>query len=205
MPLTIYALEKFVAQDISQLTECIAVPVASEFPDSSSWLKFFVLNSIFKITLPNDRAAFAFAIIRRAEGAIEDYETAREALVRIAAGDKSISVYFRCLRHFESSIASLYQALDFIRKALKINLFDQGDDSPEERLNLLYNRSKHAAPEKLPEGQLHAIWIRKTGLFTDGASLTFDELRNLICFISGIADMFAKGEYPNQPSSSPDP
>src|SRR2546428_190967 len=135
MPLSMYALDTFVAQDLSQLTECRPAPIAPEFPDYSSWLSSFALNWIFRIPLPKDKAALAFALIRRAEGAIGDYEEARTHLARLVAGGRSISLYFRCLRRFESTVAMLYQSLDFVRRALGIKLFDPGDGSPYERLN----------------------------------------------------------------------
>ena len=74
MPLSMYALDNFVAQDLSQLTECRPAPIAPEFPDYSSWLSLFALNWILTIPLPKEKAVLAFALIRRAEGAIEDYE-----------------------------------------------------------------------------------------------------------------------------------
>lgn len=78
MPLSMYALDNFVAQDLSQLTECRPAPIAPEFPDYSSWLSLFALNWILTIPLPKEKAVLAFALIRRAEGAIEDYEGARD-------------------------------------------------------------------------------------------------------------------------------
>jgi len=194
MSLSIYALDNFVAQDLSQLTECRAAPVAQEFPDCSSWLSSFVLNRILRTPLTAEKAALIFALIRRAEGAVVDYEEARELLMNMADGNRTISFYFRCLRRFESSVGMLYQSLDFVRKALGIQLFTQGDGSPYERLNQIYNKGRHSNPEALPAGQLHAVWIKNDGLYTDGANLTFDELRELILEIGRIADKLAKGE-----------
>jgi hypothetical protein len=204
MPLSMYALDNFVAQDLSQLTECQAVPVAPEFPDCSSWLSSFVLNWILHISLSKEKAALAFALIRRAEGAVVDYEEARELLTDIVGGKRNISLYFRCLRRFESSVGMLYQSLDFARKALGVKLFIQGDGSPYERLNQIYNNSRHSNPEALPAGQLHAVWIKNDGLYTDGANLTFAELRDLILDIGRIAEKLAKGEVPAEPNATVD-
>lgn len=204
MPLSLYALDNFVAQDLSQLTECGAAPVAAEFPDYQSWLSSFVLNWIFRIPLSKDKAALAFALIRRAEAAISDYEEARTDLSVLVAGKRDIAIYFRSLRKFESAVSVLYQALDFGRKALGVKLFTQGDGSSYERLNLIYNKSRHADPEALPAGHLHAVWLKNEGLIADGASLPFDELRDLIHQIGRIADKLAKGEVPAEPSDEPD-
>ncbi len=196
MPLSFYALDNFVAQELSLLNECRADPIATDFPDYQSWLSSFVLNWMLHIPLTKDKAALAFALIRRAEAAIAEYEEARADLSALVAGKKDISLYFRSLRKFESAVSVLSQALDFGRKALGVMLFTQGDGSPYERLNLIYNKSKHADPEGLPSGQLHAVWIRNEGLAADGVSLAFDELRDLIGQIGRIADKLAKGEVP---------
>lgn len=202
MPLSVYALDNFVAQDLSQLTECRAAPVAPEFPDCASWLSSFVFNWIFCIPLTKEKAALAFALIRRAEGAVVDYEEARDLLTNIVGGTRNISLYFRCLQRFESTVGMLYQSLDFVRKALEIQLFTQGDGSPYERLNLIYNKGRHSNPEALPAGQLHAVWIKNDGLYTDGATLTFDELVDLMLVIGRIADKLAKGEVPTAPGAA---
>ncbi|MDY7116041.1 hypothetical protein RAN53_06740 [Halomonas sp. SSL-5] len=204
MPLSMFALDNFVAQDLPQLTECRAVPVAPELSDCASWLNSFVLNWNFRIPLSKEKAALAFALIRRAEGAVVDYEEACELLTDIVGGTRSISLYFRCLRRFESSVGMLYQSLDLVRKALGIQLFTQGDGSPYERLNQIYNKCRHSNPEALPAEQLHAVWIKNDGLYTDGTNLTFDELRDLILDIGRIADKLAKGEVPAEPNATAD-
>lgn len=203
MPLSTYALDTFAAQELSQLTQSNAGPVRADFPGSDSWLSGFVLTSMLLTSLPAPKRAFAFALIRRAEAAIDDYEAAREELAKFIAGGKSISGYFRCLRKFESAIAMIYQALDFGRKALGTKLFTQGDGSRYERLNQLYNKGKHADPELLPADHLHAVWLRNDGLHADGVHLTFDELRDLIREVGRIADKLAKGELPSQGATVP--
>lgn len=121
MPLSMHAWDKFVAQDLSQLTECRPSPVAPEFTDHTSWLSSFVCNWMLRLPLTKEKAALAFALIRRAEGAIVDYEETRELLADIVGDHRSISTYFFCLRRFESTVGMLWQSLDFMRKALGTN------------------------------------------------------------------------------------
>jgi hypothetical protein len=166
MPLSLYALDKFVAQELSQLTECKAAPIAPEFPNHSDWLRSFVLNCTLGFPVPKDKAALAFALIRRAQGAIDDYEDARSQLDVLVASKVRISIYFHCLRRFESAVAMVSQALDFCRKATGIVLFVRGDNSPYERLRMIYNRGRHCDPQTLPGGQLHTVWIKNDGLYT---------------------------------------
>lgn len=193
MPLSFYALDNFVSQELSQLTECRATGVADEFPNYQSWLSTLVLNWMLRFSLPREKAALAFAIIRRSEEAITDYEEARELLAKLVSSRKSVSLYFRCLGRFESTVAMVCQALMFAMEALKMKLYEQGDGSPYERLFMIYNKGRHSDPETLPRGQLHAVWIKDEGLFVNGAHLTFAELRELVHEVGGIADMFSKG------------
>jgi hypothetical protein len=47
MPLSNYALDNFVSQDITKLTECNAVDLTQKFDQAGFWIENFVLNSIF--------------------------------------------------------------------------------------------------------------------------------------------------------------
>ncbi len=193
MPFSNYALDTFVSQDLSALKECRAMPIGEQFPDHTSWLSSFVLNWMFRVPLSPVKAALAFALIRRAEAAVEEYDQACKALKDLTKGKKTISGYFRCLRMYESTVAMLYQGLDFARKSLKTKLFEPGDGSVYQRLNLIYNESRHYDPLKLPEGHLHKVWIKNDGLHIENAALGFDELRNMIAEIAQIADSISKG------------
>lgn len=193
MPLSLYELDKFVSQELSQIAECCMGGVADRFPEYQSWLTNFVLNTMLGLPLPPKKRALAFAVIRRSEAAIRDYEEDRELLTRLAGSQKTISLYFQCLGCFESTIAMVCQALEFIRKALGINLYEKGDGSPYERLYLIYNKSRHEDPEKLPFGHLHAVWIKNDALFAHKAHLTFAELGDLVGEVGRIADKLSKG------------
>ena len=198
MPLSSYALDNFVSQELSQLTECRVTGVTGEFPDYQSWLSTFVLNWMLRFSLPRKKAALAFAVVRRSEEAITDYEEARELLAKLVSSRKSVSLYFRCLGRFEPTVAMACQALTFAMKALGMKVYEKGDGSLYERLFMIYNKSRHSDPEMLPGGQLHAVWIKNEGLFVDGAYLTFAELGELVHEVGRIADTLSKGGSPDQ-------
>jgi tetratricopeptide (TPR) repeat protein len=197
MPLSLYALDQFVSQELSQITECHMAGVADMFPEYRSWLTNFVLNTTLRLSLPTKKRALAFAVIRRSEAAIRDYEEARELLTRLGDSRKTVSLYFQCLGRFESTIAMVSQAFEFIRKALGISLYEKGSGTAYERLSLIYNKSRHEDPEKLPTGHLHAVWIKNDGLFADETHLTFAELGDLVCEVGRIADKLSEGCWPD--------
>jgi hypothetical protein len=163
MPLSHYALDTFVSQELSKLTSCAPQSLAPEFPERSHWLNQFVLRRIFHDHVVDDRAGLAFALVRRAEAALDEWELACGA---VREGVRRPSAYFKALRHFESCLASLWQGLDLGRRALGTDLFAKGDGSVFERLNWLYNKARHFDPQSLPAGDLHALWITNDGLRT---------------------------------------
>ena len=121
MPLSNYALDNFVSQDITKLTECNAVDLTQKFDQAGFWIENFVLNSIFWAQVKQEYKPFIFAILRRAQMALVEHENGRIALLDYVKGAKDrISVYFRALYHFEIAINLVYQAHELFMKILNI-------------------------------------------------------------------------------------
>jgi|ERR1051326_695679 hypothetical protein len=189
MPLTNYALDKFVSQQLSQLTECNAPNVTERYSQAKYWVSNFVLNSIFGGSVSEEGRTFTFFFLRRAEAAFTEYEYARQALTEfVSAPSKKPSLYFRALHHFEMTIAMLWQAYDLTRRVLKEKLFDKDDGSNYERLNWIYNVSRHINPSELSPGQIHVVWLSNTGIQTDKYEVSFPELEELLVEIGNLAD-----------------
>lgn len=189
-----YALDTFVSQGLSEITQVNAQQVGPDFPEHESWMVTFVLNRIFVNSIPEERAALAFALLRQAEAAVDDYDLGCAELSALVEGKKNISRYFRCLRRFENAIGATYRAFDFGRKARDVDLFAKGDASSLQRLNELYNVGRHYNPLKLAAGQLHAVWMSNEGIHCSGARLTFAELRDVVAQVARIADRVSKGK-----------
>ena len=90
------------------------------------WLDEFVRRRIFQNHVREDRAALAFALVRRAVAAIAEWEATCQAATQDLPRP---SVYFDVLRHCENCIAALWQGLELGRKALGVELFAKGDGS----------------------------------------------------------------------------
>jgi hypothetical protein len=193
MPISNYALDTFVSQHISGLTACAPRDFADEFPGRSSWLNQFILRRIFHNHVPDERAALAFALVRRAEAALDEWEAACGTTTR---NMRSPSVYFKALRHFESCVAALWQGVDLGRRALGTSVFQKGDGSAYERLNFLYNKSRHFDPQALPAGDLHAVWLTNDGMHTREHSITFEEVREILATLARIANGIVAGPEP---------
>ena len=163
MPLSNYALDTFVSQEMSKLTACTPQSLECDFPERGHWLNQFVLRRIFHNHVSEERAALAFILVRRAEAALDEWELACNAATQEV---RRPSGYFKVLRHLESCIAALWQGLEFGRSATGSRLFEKGDGSEYERLNWLYNVGRHFDPQALPSGDLHRLWITNDGLHT---------------------------------------
>lgn len=98
MGISNYALDTFVAQDMSKLTQLSVNSLASEFPSADSWFATFVLRRIFQAHVPDEKAALAFAIIRRTHAALQEWEFASTAAQEIFEVSPRISTYCGMLK-----------------------------------------------------------------------------------------------------------
>lgn len=181
MPFTNYALDTYIAQDLSRLTECNAPGLSKEFNQAEYWVNNFILNSIFHIQVNPESKPFIFSILRRVQMVFAEYANGQEALFDYLAGSKKrVSVYFRALYHFEIAVSLLYQSYEMVIKITGQRLYEKNDGSPIERLNRIYNVSKHIESSTIPKGHIQAVWISNAGLVVSTAELSWYELAELI-------------------------
>ncbi len=189
MGISNYVLDTFVAQDMSKLKQLSIKSLAEEFPNADQWFAQFVLRRTFQAHVPDEKAALAFAIIRRTHASLQEWELASSA----AQSDlRSIGTFFSILRHLESCISSVWQGLEFARKSLGQDLFKNGDGSAYERMNWVYNASRHFDPETLPQGDLHKVWISDQAIHTREHEVSFDELREAIRMLARVSKKIAE-------------
>jgi hypothetical protein len=196
---TDYTVDNFICQDLSKLTACGAPELANRFPESSHWIGNFILNSTLGHRVGRDGRRFCLAFLRRAEAAFFDYELARLALLdfveSVRTGPRKNSLYFRALHFFEGCLAMQWQGIKLFSRLSKDEPFEKGDGSGQEKLNNIYNISKHYDPASLPDNLLHAVWISNEGLNTAGCQLSFNELEGLLYGLGELADMVSLCEW----------
>jgi hypothetical protein len=94
--------------------------------------------------------------------------------------------------HWEVVLSSAYQAWRLI--TLGQRTFEPDDGSIYQRLNLLYNRSKHVEsaimsdPPQLPEDGTLAVWLKNDGLHCSDGYLTFEEVAEFLESLARVAD-----------------
>jgi hypothetical protein len=190
MPLTDYSLDTFIAPKLSLLTKCNA----PELLLSSNWLSPFILNTMFVIPIypANSRRTCMVAFLRRAEATFLTYRKAREQLIEylIPRPQRVFSLYFESVLYFETCLSQWSQAADILRAVFQIDYFKTGDNSKEQRINSLYNDTKHL-DEKRALGEIAdatpAIWITNDGLEGRSGVLSFSELHEAVLEIGTLA------------------
>jgi len=200
-----YLLDNFVAHKLSLLTEC----GAAELPVKANWLNAFILNSVFRVSLPVKTRAYLFNFLRRAEGALSAYRDARTALIEYVETPRNVlSPYFRALLNFEVCVAQCYQGYELLATASGEKFFEPNDGSEAERLHILYVDSKHMdrmiEGGKIPTEATAAVWITNHGLESSRTALAFNELVEMLLNMGRLADRLSTMEAPTA-SSSPTP
>lgn len=201
-----YLLDNFVAHKLSLLTEC----GAAELPVEPNWLNTFILNTVFRVSLSSETRAYLFNFLRRAEGALSAYREARTALLEYLATPRNvISPYFRALLNFEVCISQCYQSYELLATASRQKVFERGSGSEAERLHDLYIDSKHMDQMidggRLPNEATAAIWIINRGLESSRATISFNELLEMLLNMGRLAEQLSKLEPPAaNPMLNPD-
>ncbi len=194
MPFTRAAVEMFISAKASAITRCGASEVSKKVPELDHWLTHFGLLIICNNFPPATYRLFALNLIRRIYAVFLEYDLAREEVRKLVKdGNGRWSPYFAALTHFEMAISQLYVALDSIRKLMDHNFFTRGDGSFEEKLNFIYNASKHDIAEtELP------VWFTDDGLACTKAEITFAELEDFMLKMAGLVKAFSEPKNPIQ-------
>lgn len=200
---TNYFLDKFVSHKLSLLTEC----GAAEVPRGDNWLGDFIHWTAFVAVPDAVSRAYMFNILRRAEGALSAYASAREALIEHVSTPRNIlSPYFKSLLNFEVAIAQCYQALELLAKATGEKVFEKNALSEYERLHTLYIDSKHTDEMidggKFPLEATTSLWITNEGLESGRGRVSFREFEKMLIEMAEFAKQLASP--PVRPSQAPE-
>ena len=183
MPFTPAAAEQFISARVTAVTECNACDLGEEFPTARDWVTGLGLMVIFTDQPKPEFRPFALQLVRRCEMALANYGHGRTALKDLVSGNRGRwSPYYRALSYFEGAVAQLYQAYIHMHKLLGTPLFRKNDGTPLQRLNHIYNVSKHETP-----AEEDTVWITNTGLGTKEAAISFGEVEDLMRVCARIA------------------
>jgi hypothetical protein len=190
---TKYVLEEYGAPKLGELNACRA----PELPDFPNHLAIAILNSVLVVDYPKEIRRYLLNFIRRMETAVREYRLGRSELQsyveQLPIRNDHFLAALRALSRFEQSAAALYQAATLLACIKPGPLFKKGDGSSMERLNAIYNRSKHFEEGATFTGTAPAtpIWLTNEGLECSDAALTFTELHEMIVDLTKCAEAIA--------------
>ena len=183
MPLSGYARDKYVAPGLSKFTGASIKDMAATSTQQEYWLGNFVLNTLLSVTVEKPVRQTLFNFLRRVESAFREYALARDQTVAYLKTTEAVTAYLGAIGHWETFLSNAYQAFCLLAGSKPI-LFEKGDGSVLQRLNLLYNRSKHVEKAieagQLPADATIAIWLTNDGLRSVDSWLTFDEMADIL-------------------------
>lgn len=108
MPLSNYALDKFVAPNLSKLIKNSTLDLSKYI---KPWILNFILNSIFGIHVDDKNRQYIINFLRRVDGTFYEYQNGSALLDEYLKNRYvSISKYYQAVLHFEQVIAQSYQA-----------------------------------------------------------------------------------------------
>jgi hypothetical protein len=189
-----HALDTFVAPELSKFTEA-SIPDVSTYNQSREWwVRNFFLNSMLRVTVASPYRQYMLNFLRRAELCFREYELARERTLRYLENPRNRGTghYVAAIGHWEVFLSQAWHAyllFSFIDGRNGKGIFKRGDGSEEERLNFLYNSSKHAETtiegDSYPAESTLCLWLYNDGLKVTSTSkidghLTFAEMFGML-------------------------
>jgi len=181
MPLSSYAKDTFVGPYMSTFTAAEIPDMSDHDPQQEHWISIFILNTMFRVKLPQSDRQYMFNFLRRAEAAFREYALAREQTLLFLSLPDSPSHYIAAITYWEDFLSQAWISFDLLRKLAHVpkgSLFKKGEDTVLERLNSLHSLSKHATDEAFPDDATLVIWLRNNGIHSKRTHLTFDEMAN---------------------------
>lgn len=188
-------LNLFGAPELSELVICSAkeLPVLPDYLSTAMWN--YIGGTLYRDTSLHH---LELALLRRTNAAFEEYNIARNHLLRYIDGVKDgkhlLTSYLSALTHFEQCLSSFWQAAELFDRIghkllrsdqVKLTLYRKGDNSDLERINELTNVSKHFSAMQAEQTST-PIWITNAGLKCANTTLSFDELYENLMALSEI-------------------
>lgn len=178
-----YVTDTFFAPELSQFRTAEIRDMSSADDQQDHWLANYLLNTVLRGSLPSPTRQQIYNFLRRSHSAFADYELARTKTGEFLADRQRIRAYTAAVGHWEDFLAHVWQANEFLTKALlpevKRPLFQPGDGSVNQRLHSLHTRAKHAA-EAILRGEVIGetplcVWLTNEGLKSTDSWMTYEE------------------------------
>lgn len=188
--------DKFFAPYMSEFIEAEIPDISTTFDQQKYWLANYVLNASLRGRYNDNACRLSFNLMRRCEQSFLEYEYARAETISFLNGSRqSLSKYSKAMYHWEMFLGQTWHCLKLLQLFLEAErVFNKGENTPIERLNILYNRLKHteSAIERgqMPRDSLtFSAWLTNDGVYCVDGGITFLECADLLCHIGKYANI----------------
>ncbi|MFI5710707.1 hypothetical protein [Kribbella sp. NPDC051620] len=187
-----YSKDTFVAPQLSRFTSALIRDMSKTSDQQQHWLANFILNTMVRTSMDDRSRQTLFNFLRRTQFAFSEYELARNKTADYLANPEHFLKYLAAVGHWEVVLSYIYQAYELLTRAEKNALFKKDDGTTLQRLNLLYNRSKHLPKainsDQIGHGSTLAVWLTNDGLRCPDGHLTFGELAEILEELAFVSD-----------------
>ena len=200
MPLSDYALDNFVAPDLSKLTLCGAPELAQDVVTMNN----AVLNLIFTSSWSDEVRTYFFNYIRRVSHGFYEYSMGRTALLAYiddpeAKGNKVTGI-LRSITHFEQVFISAGIAVETLARymvaskpkqnkaTLKVVMEEMYANTkmPLNKFVSVYNDVKHLGSQR---GLKYCpFWLTNTGIETSGTKIDWSAIHDTLQELNAISN-----------------
>lgn len=183
------------APAMSQFTTATVPDMSNHCDQSAHWVSNFILSTLLRSNVPSPTRQYMFNFLRRAEASFLQHSLAREATATFLSGSRqSPSRYMTAIFHWEVFLSQAWRSYNLLKYLFDIQkVFQKGDGSIEERLNLLYNQSKHAESviksQNIPFDATIPMWLTNNGLKSNDAYLSYAESGEVLADIAKWAQL----------------
>lgn len=192
-----HTLDTFAAPEMSKFVSA-SIPDVSEYVTKREWwVRHFFMNTTLRGAPTAPYRQYMINFLRRTELAFQEYDLARERTLQYldSPSGQGIGHYMAAIGHWEVFLGQAWHAILFISYMggnSGKDIYKSGEGSIEERLNFLYNRSKHAESsinsDYYPEDSTLCIWLYNEGLKVVDGHLTFSEMHEVLRDLAKWAD-----------------
>lgn len=203
-----HLLDRLVAPEFSKAIGCQAPDLAP----AANYFGSLFLNNLFTTHVQPSHSLVA-VFLRRLSLAISEYRSARDDLSKFSESQQhstdAVQHYLRALSHFEQCLSAAHQAASVHASAGRMwdpnhVPFTIGDNSPLDRLRLIYNTIKHfderiekkeVPPDSVP------VWITPSSLRTrkrsthENVDLQYAELAWILTALESDAKFLSEDVY----------
>ena len=195
--LSAYALDTYVAPELSKLTENPFPDLSGEVRNPDNWIPNFVLNHIFGFRRNEPDNRYVLNLLRRVHAAIRAYGKARELLDEyLERRGEAVSRYLYAVNQFEVVLAGAWQAYQLGKNLAGMHkLYERKQDTAIERLDRMDANSRHFDSQikggHAPSSALIPLWITNDGLASSEYRLSADELAGMLVELGSFAELLA--------------